>query len=149
MINAIDHIGIAVKSLEQAVARYEQALGFKCSGIETIAGHGVRTAFFPVGEVYIELLEATSPESPIAKFIEKRGEGIHHIAFQSSDVADDLVVAKQAGCIHLDQVGTTGAGGSRVAFLHPKSFFGVLTELCGKHGASTPHSEQVNTGNHE
>ena len=151
MIKSIDHIGIAVKSLEQAIPRYEQALGLTCTHIETVAHQGVRTAFFAVGEgaVRIELLEATIPESPIARFIEKRGEGIHHIAFESTDVAADLEVAVGGGCVHLNQIGQTGAGGARVAFLHPKSLCGVLTELCDSHRAAASDSIQASTDSHQ
>lgn len=149
MIKSIDHIGIAVKSLEQAIPRYEHALGLQCSGIETVTEQGVRTAFLPVGSVRIELLEATTPESPIARFIERRGEGIHHIAFESTAVEEDLKTATGAGCVHLNQIGSTGAGGAQIAFLHPKSLCGVLTELCGKHDNSISNSELSNSENHE
>ena len=142
MIKSIDHIGIAVKSLEQAVPLYERAFGLRCSAIETVAGQNVRTAFFPVGGVRIELLEATSPDSPIARFIERRGEGVHHVALQSNAVDDDINTAVTAGCMHLDQVGVTGAGGSQVAFLHPRGLCGVLVELCGNHMPDSPPSGQ-------
>jgi methylmalonyl-CoA/ethylmalonyl-CoA epimerase len=131
MIQAVDHIGIAVKSLDQAIPRYERAFGMKCSGMETVPGQGVRTAFFPLNGVRIELLEATLPGSPIARFIERHGEGLHHLALRSSTVEDDLILAVNAGCHHLGDVAPTGAGGARIAFLHPKDLCGVLIELCG------------------
>lgn len=132
MISAIDHIGIAVRSLDTAVTRYAQMLGVPCAGIETVADQGVKVAFFEVGESRIELLEPTSPASPIAKFIEKRGEGLHHIAFRSSSIDGDLSRAAAAGCEHLSGIPREGAHGSQVAFLHPKALSGVLVELCSR-----------------
>jgi len=134
MIQAIDHIGIAVRSVEAAIPRYEKMLGIPCSQIQILPEHGVKTAFFNVGESRLELLEATSPTSPIARFIEKRGEGLHHIAFRSSSVEGDLHQAVQAGCEHLSGISTEGAHGGQVAFLHPRSLAGVLVELCGPAG---------------
>jgi methylmalonyl-CoA/ethylmalonyl-CoA epimerase len=133
MIQQIDHIGIAVKSLAQAVPRYEQALGLKCSGVEEVPAQGVRVAFLPVGELRIELLEATSEASPIARFIARRGEGIHHVAFRSDSLAGDVRAAVGAGCVHLNQLAREGAGDAEVAFFHPAEFCGVLVEFCGKH----------------
>jgi methylmalonyl-CoA/ethylmalonyl-CoA epimerase len=132
MISRIDHIGIAVKSLEESIPFYEKTLGFKCEGIEEVESQKVKTAFFHVGEVHIELLEPTSPDSPVAKFMEKSGEGVHHIAFCTDNVADQLTQAKESGCRLIHEVPFEGAGGKMVAFLHPKSTHGVLTEFCAK-----------------
>ncbi len=130
MITKIDHLGIAVRSLDESVSYYEKALGLKCEHREEVVSQKVRTAFFHVGEVHIELLEATSPESPIAKFIEKSGEGIHHIAFASTDINGQLKQAAGAGVRLIHEVPFEGAAGKLVAFLHPKSTYGVLTEIC-------------------
>ncbi len=131
MITKIDHLGIAVPSLDQAVPYYEKALGLKCEHREEVASQKVRTAFFRVGEVHLELLEPTSPDSPIAKFLEKNPSGgIHHVAFGSSDVAGQLAQASGAGVRLINENPVEGAGCKLVAFLHPKSTFGVLTELC-------------------
>lgn len=131
MINKIDHLGIAVRSLDEAVPYYEKALGLKCEHREEVPSQKVRTAFFHVGEVHIELLEPTDPESPIAKFLEKNPSGgIHHVAFGTSDVAEQLAQASKAGVKLIHDKPFDGAGGKLVAFLHPKSTFGVLTEFC-------------------
>ncbi|MDX2109401.1 MAG: methylmalonyl-CoA epimerase [Verrucomicrobiota bacterium] len=130
MIKQIDHLGIAVKSLAEAIPLYENALGLKCEHQEEVVSQKVRTAFFHVGEVHIELLEPTSPESPIAKFIETKGEGIHHIAFRTDDIGAQLKQAAGAGVKLIHEVPFEGAAGKLVAFLHPKSTRGVLTELC-------------------
>jgi len=130
MITQIDHIGIAVESLEASVKYYEEVLGLHCEGRETVASQRVNTAFFHVGEVHIELLEPTDAESPIAKFLEKRGEGIHHIAFRTDDITGQLKHAADAGCKLIHEVPFEGAANKLVAFLHPKSTHGVLTELC-------------------
>lgn len=138
MIKRIDHLGIAVRSLAESVKYYEQALGLKCEHIEEVASQKVKTAFFDVGGVHLELLEPTSPDSTIAQFIEKRGEGIHHIAFATDDIGGQLAQAKSAGVKLIHEVPFDGAAGKLVAFLHPKSTFGVLTEMCApKPGAST------------
>ncbi len=131
MITQIDHLGIAVRSLEESVPFFERALGLKCDHREEVAAQKVRTAFFHVGEVHLELLEPTSPESPIAKFLEKNGEGLHHLAFASDDVGGQLAIASAAGCRLINEHPFEGAGGKLVAFLHPKSTHGVLTEICG------------------
>lgn len=135
MIRKINHIGVAVKSLENTIPYYESALGLKCSGTEEVATQKVRVAFFNVGDTRIELLEPTDPASPIAKFLETRGEGLHHLAFDSDDIGFDLGRAREAGVRLLNETPVPGAHGSQVAFMHPKSTFGVLTELCqdGKH----------------
>jgi len=132
MIKKIDHIGIAVPSLEEAIPFYEKALGLKCEHIEEVATQKVRTAFFSVGEVHIELLEPTAPDSPVAKFLEKNGAGVHHVALGTDDVMAQLDQAKEAGCRLINETPVDGAGGKKIAFLHPKSTFGVLTELCAK-----------------
>ena len=130
-ISHIEHLGIAVKSLEQAIPYYEKVLGLKCYSIEEVADQKVRTAFFKVGQTKIELLEPTSEESTIAKFIEKRGEGIHHLAFAVADgVAEALAECEVKGVQLIDKAPRKGAEGLNIAFLHPKSTQGVLTELC-------------------
>ena len=138
MIQQIDHLGIAVKSLEEAIPFYEQSLGLQCHGREEVESQKVRTAFFDCGGVHLELLEPTSPESPIAKFIEKNGEGIHHIAFRTDDIKAQLRQAAETGIRLIHEQPFEGAAGKLVAFLHPKSTRGVLTEFCmpvgeGKH----------------
>jgi methylmalonyl-CoA/ethylmalonyl-CoA epimerase len=130
MIKRIDHLGIAVSSLSEAVPVWEKVLGVACERIEVVESQKVKTAFFNVGGVHIELLEPTSPESPIAKAIAARGEGIHHVAFATDDVAAELQTAKDAGVRLINETPVPGAGGKQVAFLHPKSMRGVLTELC-------------------
>ena len=130
MINKIDHLGIAVKSLDEAVLYYEKVLGLTCDRVEVVESQKVKTAFFNVGGVHIELLEPTSEESPVAKFIAKKGPGIHHIAFATDDVQKVLDHAKENKVTLINEKPFAGAGGKRVAFLHPKSTFGVLTELC-------------------
>lgn len=126
----IEHIGIAVKSLEQAIPYYENILGLKCYAIEEVADQKVKTAFFKIGQTKIELLESTSPDGTIASFIEKRGEGIHHIAFATNDVTAALADAEAKGVRLIDKAPRKGAEGLNIAFLHPKSTIGVLTELC-------------------
>jgi len=130
MINKIDHLGIAVKSLDEAVPYYEKALGLKCEHREEVASQKVRTAFFTVGDTHIELLEPTADDSPIAKFLAKNGEGIHHVAFGTDNIGAQLSEAKSAGVQLIHETPIDGAGGKLVAFLHPKSTHGVLTEFC-------------------
>jgi methylmalonyl-CoA/ethylmalonyl-CoA epimerase len=130
MIQQIDHLGIAVKSLEEAIPFYEKSLGLHCHGREEVESQKVRTAFFDCGGVHLELLEPTSPESPIAKFIEKNGEGIHHIAFRTDDIQAQLGQAAENGVRLIHEQPFEGAAGKLVAFLHPKSTRGVLTEFC-------------------
>jgi len=132
MITKIDHLGIAVSSLDEAVPAWEKALGIRCERIEEVPSQKVRTAFFDVGGVHLELLEPTSEDSPIAKAIASRGEGIHHLAFATNDVAEQLNQAKQAGVRLINESPVPGAGGKQVAFLHPKSMRGVLTECCSE-----------------
>jgi methylmalonyl-CoA/ethylmalonyl-CoA epimerase len=131
-ISHIEHLGIAVKSLEQAIPYYEEILGLKCYAIEEVTDQKVKTAFFQVGQTKIELLEPTNSESTIAKFIEKRGEGIHHIAFAVDDVQKSLNEVEAKGIQLIDKSPRGGAEGLEIAFLHPKSTVGVLTELCQK-----------------
>ena len=129
----IEHLGIAVKSLEEAIPYYENVLGLKCYAIEEVADQKVKTAFFKIGQTKIELLEPTCPESTIAGFIEKRGEGIHHMAFAVADgVANALAEVEEKGIRPIDKAPRRGAEGLDIAFLHPKSTKGVLTELCEK-----------------
>ena len=129
-ISHIEHLGIAVKSLEEAIPYYEEVLGLKCYNIEEVTDQKVKTAFFKVGQTKIELLEPTCPESTIAGFIEKRGEGIHHIAYAVEDVAECLAEAEAKEVRLIDKAPRKGAEGLNIAFLHPKSTKGVLTELC-------------------
>ena len=128
----IEHIGIAVSNLEEAILYYEDVLQLECYAIEEVLEQKVRTAFFKVGETKIELLESTDPEGPIGKFIEKRGQGIHHIAFAVDDATEALRDAKQKGINTIDDTSRPGAEGLKIGFLHPKSTFGVLTEFCSK-----------------
>lgn len=130
MITKIDHLGIAVRSLDETIPYYEKTLGLKCEHREEVPSQKVRTAFFEVGEVHLELLEPTSPDSPIAKFLEKNGEGVHHVAFASSDIRAQLRDAASSGAKLIHEQPFEGAGGKLVAFLHPKSTHGVLTEFC-------------------
>lgn len=131
-ISHIEHIGIAVKSLETAIPYYENILGLKCYAIEEVADQKVRTAFFMVGGTKIELLEPTCAESTIAAFLEKKGEGVHHIAFCVDDVAKSLTEMDEKGVRCIDKAPRAGAEGLQIAFLHPKSTCSVLTELCQK-----------------
>ncbi len=126
----IEHIGIAVKSLEEAIPYYENTLGLKCYAIEEVADQKVKTAFFRIGQTKLELLESTDPEGPIGKFIEKRGQGVHHIAFAVNDIEKNLEEAESKGIRLIDKAPRNGAEGLDIAFLHPKSTFGVLTEFC-------------------
>ena len=129
-ISHIEHLGIAVRSLEDAIPFYEKVLGLKCYNIEEVADQKVRTAFFRVGDTKIELLEPTSEESTIAKFIENRGEGIHHIAYAVKGIEDALAELESKEVRLIDKTPRAGAEGMSIAFLHPKSTGSVLTELC-------------------
>lgn len=129
-VSHIEHIGIAVKSLDTAIPFYEKLLGQKCYSIEEVAEQKVKTAFFQLGQTKIELLESTDPEGPIGKFIEKKGEGIHHIAYAVKDLEERLKEAEQNGIQLIDKTPRMGAEGLHIAFLHPKSTHGVLTEFC-------------------
>jgi len=126
----IEHIGIAVSKLEDAINFYEKVMGLTCYNIEEVPEQKVRTAFFMIGQTKIELLESTDPEGPISKFIEKRGEGIHHIAFSVERIEEQLVHAARLGVRLIDCKPKKGAEGLDIAFLHPKSTSGVLIELC-------------------
>ena len=126
----IEHIGIAVNNLNESIEYYEQILGLKCYSIEEVAEQKVKTAFFKVGQTKIELLESTSIDGPIAKFIEKKGEGIHHIAFSVNNLSDQLRELEEKGIALIDKIPRNGAEGLNIAFLHPKSTRGILTELC-------------------
>jgi len=130
MVKKIDHIGIAVQSIEQARIFYEQVLGLHCERIEEVASQKVRTAFFSLGETHIELLEPMDADSPVARFLDKRGEGFHHIAYLCDNVEQQLEQARTAGCALINEQPVPGAGGKKIAFLHPGSTHGVLTELC-------------------
>ncbi len=131
-ISHIEHIGIAVKDLQKAIQYYENILGLKCYAIEEVKDQKVKTAFFMVGQTKIELLESTSEDGPIAKFVEKRGEGIHHLAFAVNDIEKSLQEVEQKGIRLIDKQSRKGAEGLDIGFLHPKSTFGVLTEFCEK-----------------
>ncbi len=130
-ISHIEHIGIAVENLDEAIAHYENVFGLKCYAIEEVADQKVKTAFFKVGDTKIELLESTSPDGPIGKFIEKKGAGVHHIAFAVDDVNKSLNEADEKGVKLIDKTSRKGAEGLNIGFLHPKSTLGVLTEICG------------------
>jgi len=125
----IDHLGIAVKSIESAIKFYSEILGLKLEGEEVITEQKVRTAFLPVGDTEIELLESTDPDGPVAKFIDKRGEGLQHIAFKVDDIDSALRELEARGVRLIDSTPRIGAGNKRIAFLHPKDTFGVLVEL--------------------
>lgn len=129
-ISNIEHIAIAVKNLDESIRYYENVLGLKCYRIEKVKDQKVKTAFLKVGDTKIELLESTEKDGPIDKFIEKRGEGIHHIAFAVEDIKQSLKEAELAGIELINKEPVTGAENLQIAFLHPKSTFGVLTEFC-------------------
>ncbi len=131
-ISHIEHIGIAVNSLEEAIPYYEGMLGLKCYAVEEIADQKVKTAFFMVGQTKIELLESTDPEGPVGKFIEKKGQGIHHLAFAVDNVDKSLNELEEKGVRLIDKNPRKGAEGLNIGFLHPKSTLGVLTEICGE-----------------
>ncbi len=131
-ISHIEHIGIAVRNLDEAIKFYEEVLGFTCYAVEEVKDQKVKTAFFKIGQTKIELLEATSPDSPIYKFIEKRGEGIHHIAFNVDDVKSALTEVGNKGITLIDKQPRKGAEGFNIGFLHPKSTHGLLIEFCSK-----------------
>jgi len=129
MIRKLDHIGIAVKSIEEASKLYTEVLGLEMQGIEEVAEQKVKVAFIPVGDTEIELLESTEEDGPIAKFIEKKGEGIQHIAFKVDNIEEAIEEMKAKGMRMIDEKPRYGAGGARIAFCHPKSTGGVLVEL--------------------
>lgn len=126
----IDHIGVAVKSVENSLHIFKDILGMKCSGEEVVKEQNVKVAFLLIGESEIELLESTSPDGNIARYIEKKGEGIHHIAFEVDNLDSILKNLQLEGVQLIDKEPRYGAGGARIAFLHPKSTNGILVELC-------------------
>ena len=130
MLTKINHIGIAVKSLDDSIPFYRDNLGMAFAGIEEVAEQKVRVAMLVVGESKIELLEPTSDDSPVAKFIEKNGAGVHHIAYEVADVEAAIVKLRADGARMIDEKPRNGAHGTRIAFIHPKSSNGVLTEIC-------------------
>jgi len=130
MIQKVDHLGIAVKSLEESIPFYEKTLGLKCEHIEEVPSQKVKTAFFVAGETHIELLEPTAKDSPIAKFLESKGEGIHHVAYGVDDIQAQLKQAAQEGARLMHEEPIEGAGNKWVAFVHPKSSHGVMTQFC-------------------
>lgn len=130
MLQKIDHIGVAVKSIDEAAKFWENTLGLKIVGKETVAEQKVTTAFLPIGESEIELLESTDADGPIAKFIEKKGEGVQHIAFRVENIEAALEQLKAQGVRLIDEKPRIGAGGAKIAFIHPKASFGTLVELC-------------------
>ena len=126
----IDHLGIAVNSIDEGKGFWSDVLGLDFEGAETVAEQKVTTAFFPVGESEVELLESTAPDGPVAKYIEKRGQGIQHVAFRVENIEEALAELKEKGVKLIDQQPRIGAGGAKIAFLHPKATAGVLVELC-------------------
>lgn len=130
MVGKVDHIGIAVKSIDEALKFYEDVLGIKCVSQEVVEEQKVKVAFLPVGDTEVELLESTDEDGPVAKFIEKKGEGIQHIAYKVDDIEKSIEELKAKGIRMIDEKPRYGAGGVKIAFLHPKSTFGVLIELC-------------------
>lgn len=129
-LSHIEHLGIAVKSIDEALPFFEGVLGLKCYNIEEVADQRVKTAFLKIGEVKIELLEPTGDDSPIAKFIEKRGEGIHHMAFSTADAGEAIDELRDKGIKLIDEKPRKGAEGLNIAFVHPKSAHGILLEMC-------------------
>lgn len=130
MVGKVDHIGIAVKSIDEALKFYEDVLGIKCVSQEVVEEQKVKVAFLPIGDTEVELLESTEEDGPVAKFIEKKGEGIQHIAYKVDDIEKSIEELKAKGIRMIDEKPRYGAGGAKIAFLHPKSTFGVLIELC-------------------
>jgi methylmalonyl-CoA/ethylmalonyl-CoA epimerase len=140
-VHSINHIGIAVRSIDAQRPYYEEALGAVFEGVEEVPDQKVRVGFFRVGDVRLELLEPSDPASTIAMFLDKRGEGLHHIAFTVADIEARIAELKQEGLRMIDTAPRPGAHHTRIAFVHPKSTFGVLTELCepaGDHESSQP-----------
>lgn len=130
MIKKIDHIGIAVKDINEAIKLYEGLLGLKAADTEVVDEQKVKVAFLPTGDSEVELLQSTTPDGPIARYIEKNGEGIQHIAFRVDNLEEKLEELKSKGVRLIDEKPRRGAGGAMIAFLHPKSTFGTLIELC-------------------
>lgn len=134
-IGKVDHIGIAVRDLEAAIPFYRDVLGLRLHEVEEVADQGVVTAVFVTGESRLELLAPTRADSPVARFLEKRGEGIHHLALGVADVAEALALAAKRGCALIDRTPRVGAGGALIAFVHPRSTGGVLLEFCQRRSA--------------
>jgi len=130
MIEKIDHLGIAVKNLDEAIKFYEEVLGLACSGVEEVPEQKVKVAFFPLGDSKLELLQSMSPDGPVAKFIEAKGEGIHHVAMRVCGLEGKMEEMQEKGARLIDKAPRYGAGNARIAFVHPKSTGGVLLELC-------------------
>ena len=130
MVSKVDHVGIAVSNLDEAIKLYKDVLGLELHGVEVVEEQKVKVAFLPVGDTEVELLESTSPEGPIARYIEAKGQGIQHIAFQVDNIETALEEMKSKGVRLIDEKPRYGAGGAKIAFLHPKSTNGVLIELC-------------------
>lgn len=129
----INHLGIAVNSIEEGKKFWGDVLGLEFEGAETVEEQKVTTAFFPVGESEVELLESTSPDGPVAKFIERKGAGFQHVAFQVENIEEALAELKEKGIKLIDETPRIGAGGAKIAFLHPKATGGILVELCERH----------------
>lgn len=130
MVKKVDHIGIAVKNLEETIKFYQETLGLDLSGTEIVEQQKVKVAFLPIGDSEVELLESTEPDGPIAKYIDKKGEGIQHIAYRVDNIEEAIAEMKEKGVRMIDEKPRYGAGGAKIAFCHPKSTFGVLIELC-------------------
>ena len=130
MVLKVDHIGVAVSNLEESLKLYTEVLGMKLHGTETVAEQKVKVAFLPLGDTEIELLESTEPDGPIARFIETKGQGMQHIALKVENIEKALAEMKEKGIRLIDEQPRYGAGGAKIAFLHPKSTNGVLIELC-------------------
>jgi methylmalonyl-CoA/ethylmalonyl-CoA epimerase len=137
-VKSVNHIGIAVRSIDALRPYYEGTLGAVFEGVEDVADQKVRVGFFRVGDVRLELLEPTDPTSTVASFLEKRGEGLHHVAFTVERIEDRIAELKQSGLRMIDETPRPGAHHMRIAFLHPKGTFGVLTELCEPAGDHPP-----------
>ncbi|BES65964.1 methylmalonyl-CoA epimerase [Gottschalkiaceae bacterium SANA] len=129
MVSKIDHIGIAVKNLEESLHFYQETLGLDLTGTEVVEDQHVKVAFLPIGDTEIELLESTDPEGPIARYIDKRGQGVQHLAVRVENIEEAIREMKEKGIRMIDQVPRYGAGGAKIAFCHPKSTGGVLVEL--------------------
>lgn len=140
MVKGVNHIGIAVRSIEAQRSFYEGVLGGIFEGIEEVPNQKVRVAFFRVGDVRLELLEPTDPASTVAAFLEKRGEGLHHVAFTVEDIEERIAELKRAGLRMIDETPRPGAHHMQIAFIHPKNTFGVLTELCEPAGKDVRHA---------
>ena len=130
MVLKLDHIGIAVSNMEESLKLYTEILGMKLHGTETVEEQKVKVAFLPVGDTEVELLESTADDGPVAKFIESKGQGIQHLAFKVDDIEKALEMLKEKGIRLIDEKPRYGAGGAKIAFLHPKATNGVLIELC-------------------